>query len=165
MSAVCLRCRQKVEAARRVLSQGKTRIKVLLHRLQTGSRFSQRWAWGYETKVQHSTRGGACPRQRQRPCRRAKAAADGSLRRVHRCSWSPWSCTETAINCFDLVDAALGEVSKVFADYRDTNLVEILAFWIAVSIALWSSRHPEVGHVVPRCCYAQESRSKVPRTE
>jgi hypothetical protein len=38
------------------------------------------------------------------------------------------------INRFDSVDAALGEVSKVFADYHDTNLVEILGFWIAVSI-------------------------------
>lgn len=103
-------------------------MEVLLHPLQTGSRFSQRWAWGYETKVQHLTRGGACPLQRQKSCHRAKVAADGSLWRVHRCSRSPWSCTETAINCFDSVDAALGKVSKVFADYLATNLVEILAF-------------------------------------
>lgn len=116
------------------LVAGETGIKVLLHRLQTGSRCSQRWTWGYETKVQHLTRGGACHFQRQKSCRRAKVAADGNLRRVHRCSQSPWSCTETAINCFDSVDAALGKVSKVFIDYLTTNLVEILAFWIAVSI-------------------------------
>ena len=69
----------------------------------------------------------------QQSCRRAKVAADGNLRRVHRCSQSPWSCTETAISCFDSIDAALGKVSKVFADYLTTNFVEILAFWIAVS--------------------------------
>lgn len=122
--------RKKSRGLEADLVTGETRMKVLLHLLQTGSRFSQRWAWRYETKG----RGGACPFQRQKSCRRAKVAADGSLRRVHRCTCSPWSCTETAINCFDSVDAALGKVSKVFADYIATNLVEILAFWIAVSV-------------------------------
>lgn len=135
MSAVCLPVGKESRGLEANLVARETRTEVLLHPLQTGSRFSQKWTWEYETKVQHLTRGGACFLQRQRSCRRAKVAADGSLRRVHRCSGSPWSCTETTINCFDSVDAALGKVSKVFADYLATNLVEILAFWIAVSIA------------------------------
>lgn len=89
---------------------------------------------GYETKAQDWARGGACQFQRQKSCHKAKVAADGSLSRVHRCSMLPWSCTETAINCFDSVDAALGKVSKVFTDYLTTNLVKFLALWIAASI-------------------------------
>lgn len=146
------------------MSEGETRIEVLLHRLQTGSRFSQRRAWGHETKVQHLTRGGACPRQRQRPCRKAKPAADGSLWRVHRCNQSPWSCSETTINCFDSVDAALGEFSKVFAEYHDTNLVDILAFCIAKIHGLGSSRRPKVGHVVVGfCCAPRRARRAAAR--
>lgn len=149
MSAVCLPVGKRSRGFEADLVAGELRVKVLLHPLQTGSEFSQRWVWGYETKVQDVTRGGACQFQRQKSCRRAKVAADGSLRRVHRCIWSPWSCTETTSNCFDSVDATLGKVSKVFADYLATNLVEILAFLDCRTHKLCGSRRPEVEHGVP----------------